>query len=82
MTSDVLKCGALIIALLAPVESFADPLGSLDDNTSPPSIIVPPTTLPPQTPPSPPSPIGANILPSVTPLFQTRQFQATGNSHR
>jgi hypothetical protein len=62
MTSNVLKCGALLIALIAPVETRAE-----DNNTSPPTVIVPQTTPAPQTPAYPPPPVGANAFGVVAP---------------
>lgn len=62
MTSTVLKCSALLIALIAPVETRAE-----DNNTSPPTVVVPQTTPAPQTPAFPPPPIGANAFGVVAP---------------
>jgi hypothetical protein len=56
------KFCALLIAFIAPIAAYA----AGDDNTSPPAVIVPPTTDAPQTPAYPP-PIGADI-PGVQPI--------------
>jgi hypothetical protein len=82
MNINALRCVALLIALIAPVQSYADSPGGPDENTAPPVVIAPPTTSAPQTLPSPPSPNGANNLSNFAPLFQSRQFYATGSRGR
>jgi hypothetical protein len=82
MKSNVLKCVALLIVLIAPVQSYAATFGGLDENTAPPAVIVPQTTSAPQTLSNPPSPIGLNSLSNFAPLFQSRQFNATGRRGR
>jgi hypothetical protein len=82
MKSEVLKIVTLLIVLFAPVQSYAVPLGGFDENTAPPTVIVPPTTPAPQTSPNALSPIGANSAPFFMPSFRSRQFQATGGRRR
>lgn len=82
MNSDVVRRVALLFALITPVQSYAASLGGPDENTAPPTVIVPSITSAPQTPASPPSPIGMNNFSNVAPLFQSRQFHATGGRGR
>jgi hypothetical protein len=82
MNIDVVGRVALLLALIAPVQSYAASVGGLDENTAPPTVIVPPTTPAPQTPASPPSPIAVDNFSNFAPLFQSRQFHATGGRGR
>ena len=82
MNSDVLRCVAVLTALIAPVQSHAATFGGLDENTAPPTVIVPSTTSAPQTPASPQPPIGLNSYSNFAPLFQSQQFSARGGHGR
>jgi hypothetical protein len=58
MTSNVIKCGALLIALLPPIAAYAaNGIGSVT-GTSTPEVVMPPTTAAPQTPANPSPPVG------------------------
>jgi hypothetical protein len=73
---------ALILVLIAPVQTYAASFDGLDDNTTPPTVIVPPTTAAPQTPANPPPLIGVSSLPNFAPLYQARQFHTIGGRGR
>jgi hypothetical protein len=60
MTGKTLQCGALLIALIAPVASYADGIGSVT-GTSTPQVVTPTTSAPPQTPAYPQQPPGTTI---------------------
>jgi hypothetical protein len=78
MNNDVVRRVALLLALIAPVQSYAASFGGPDENTAPPTVIVPPTTAAPQTPANPPPLIGVNNFSNFAPIFQPQQFHATG----
>jgi hypothetical protein len=73
---------ALLFILIAPVHTYAASFDGLDDNTAPPTVIVPSTTAAPQTPAYPTPPIGANGFPNYAPYFQAPQFHAMGGRGR
>jgi len=82
MTSRVLKCGALLIALGAPVTAYAaNGIGSVT-GTSTPEVITPPTTAAPRTPASPSPPIGTTspgIAGPATPVAPNRMSAPSGS---
>jgi hypothetical protein len=61
MTGKILKCGVLLITLMAPVASYADGIGSVT-GTSTPQVVTPTTSAPPQTPAYPQQPPGTTGL--------------------
>jgi hypothetical protein len=83
MTSKVLKCGAFLIALAAPIAAHAaNGIGSVT-GTSTPQVITPPTTAAPQTPASPSPPIGATspgIAGPVAPVAPNRMSAPSGSA--
>jgi hypothetical protein len=64
MTGKILKCGVLLITLMAPVASYADGIGSVT-GTSTPQVVTPTTSAPPQTPAYPQQPPGTTGLGGV-----------------
>jgi hypothetical protein len=82
MNSDVVRRVALLFALIAPVQSYAASFGGVDENTAPPTVIMPSTTFAPQTPASPPSLIGENNFSNFAPVFPSRQFHGAGGRGR
>jgi hypothetical protein len=82
MNGNVVRRIALLLAFITPVQSYAASFGGPDENTAPPTVIVPSTTSAPQTSASPPSPIGMNNSSNFAPLFQSRQFHGAGGRGR
>jgi hypothetical protein len=83
MTGKIIKCGAVLIALAAPIAAHAaNGIGSVT-GTSTPQVVTPPTTAAPQTPATSSPPIGTTspgIAGPATPVAPSRVGAPSGSS--